>query len=70
MKDVMKDTKEFNKLSQELKDEYKNYIRLDINGNLVEAWTKINDKWFDITAIELAKIALRKAEEAANAKNN
>ncbi len=59
--------KEFNKVPKNLKDENKDYVRYDINGNLVEAWTKINDEWVDITDIELAKIELRKAMEAANA---
>lgn len=59
--------KEFNKVSQNLKDENKDYVRYDIDGNLVEAWTKINGHWVDMTDIELAKIELRKAMEAANA---
>lgn len=59
--------KEFNQVPKDFKDENKDYVRYDINGNLVEAWTKINGKWTDITDIELAKIELRKATEAANA---
>lgn len=59
--------KEFNQVPQNLKDENKDYVRYDINGNLVEAWTKIDGEWVDITDIELAKIELRKAMEAANA---
>lgn len=58
---------EFNKVPQNLKDDCKDYVRCDINGNLVEACTKINGQWVDITDIELAKIELRKAQEAANA---